>query len=163
MVICGLGLERAYSGSMGVHAVQWQPPAGQHLPSDYVTRILAGRDGTLWIGTRGGLVSWKNGKLTQYPQLDGFWVASLMQDREGTTWAGGFAYTPPGKLCAIGAAKFECYGNDGLLGNGVLGLHEDRKGNVWVGTRTGLWRWKPGLPQFFPLPGNLRDSRPGRG
>jgi hypothetical protein len=117
----------------GVHAAQWQPPAGQHLPSGYVTRILTGRDGALWIGTRGGLVSWKNGKLTQYPQLDGFWVASLLQDREGTVWAGGFAYTPPGKLCAIDSAKVECYGNDGSLGNGVLGLREDRQGNVWVG------------------------------
>ena len=139
----------------GVRAVQWQPPAGQHLPSDYLTRILAARDGTLWIGTRSGLVSWKDGKLTQYRQLDGLWVGALLQDREGTMWAGGFAYTPPGKLCAIYSAKVECYGNDGSLGNGVLGLREDRKGNVWVGTRTGLWRWKPGSPQFFPLPAGI--------
>ena len=35
----------------GVRAVPWQPPAGQHLPSAEVWRVLAARDGTLWIGT----------------------------------------------------------------------------------------------------------------
>ena len=139
----------------GVRATQWQPPAGQQLPSDYVTRTLAGRDGALWIGTRAGLVSWKNGKLTQYHQLDGLWTGSLLQDREGTVWAGGFTYTPPGELCAIDSVKVECHGDNGSLGNGVVGLREDRKGNLWVGTRTGLWRWRPGAPQFFPLPAGI--------
>ena len=34
----------------GVRAVPWQPPAGEHLPAGPVTRLLGGRDGTLWIG-----------------------------------------------------------------------------------------------------------------
>jgi len=32
-------------------------------------------------------------------------------------------------------------------------LFEDRKGNLWAGTGTGLWRWKPRVPERIPLSG----------
>jgi ligand-binding sensor domain-containing protein len=72
----------------GVRAVPWQPPADQHLPSDYILGLLATSDGALWIGTRKGLASWKGGKLTQYPELAGHFVFALLKDREGSVWAG---------------------------------------------------------------------------
>ena len=53
-----------------------------------ITRLLVTRDGTLWIGTDAGLVSWSGGKLTAYPELDKQFVAALLQDHEGTVWAG---------------------------------------------------------------------------
>src|SRR5271155_2468476 len=34
----------------GVRSVPWQPPAGEPLPSSYIRRLLAARDGRLWIG-----------------------------------------------------------------------------------------------------------------
>ena len=64
------------------------------------------------------------------------------------------AYNPPGKLCAIQRGAVSCYGEDGSLGNGVLGLYQDRNRNLWAGTRTGLWRWKPGPRKFYPIPGD---------
>src|SRR5215469_18465773 len=42
----------------GVRATLWQPPVGQQLPTTYTTRLMVSRDGTLWIGTDGGLASW---------------------------------------------------------------------------------------------------------
>src|ERR1700751_5337710 len=53
----------------GVRAVPWQPPQGEHLPSNDIRGLSAGRDGTLWIGTAKGLASWKDGKLTHYFEL----------------------------------------------------------------------------------------------
>ena len=35
----------------------------------------------------------------------------------------------------------------------MAALLEDRKGNLWVGLKDGLWRWKPGPPKFYSLPG----------
>jgi len=37
--------------------------------------------------------------------------------------------------------------------HGVYGLHEDGKGNLWVGLESGVWRWKPGSPVFYTVPG----------
>src|SRR5208283_3487269 len=83
-----LGTEFGLLRFDGVRTVPWQPPAGEHLPSDYIRPLLAGRDGTLWIGTREGLARWKDGKLTVHPDLAGRAVATLLEDGEGTVWAG---------------------------------------------------------------------------
>ena len=32
-------------------------------------------------------------------------------------------------------------------------MYEDSKDNLWAGVQNGLWRWKPGPPKFYPLPG----------
>src|SRR5437879_5140932 len=63
-----LGMEFGLVRFDGVRAVPWQPPGDQHLPTGRVFSLLVARDGTLWIGTK-GLASWKDGKLTQYPEL----------------------------------------------------------------------------------------------
>jgi signal transduction histidine kinase/ligand-binding sensor domain-containing protein len=152
-----LGTEFGLVRFDGARRVTWQPPPGQHLPSSSIFSLLAAQDGTLWIGTSKGLVSWKDGKLTEYPELAGQNIrAQMLEDHEGTVWAGGLAFPPPGKLCAIHNGGVHCYGQDGSLDNGVRGLFEDHDDNLWVALRDGLWRWKPGAPRFYPAqgPGN---------
>jgi len=152
-----LGTEFGLVRFDGVRRVTWQPPPGQRLPSSSIFSLLAAHDGTLWIGTAKGLVSWKDGKLTEYPELAGQTIrAQMLEDDEGTVWAGGLAFPPPGKLCAIHNGSIHCYGQDGSFDNGVRGLFEDHDGNLWVAVRDGLWRWKPGAPRFYSAqgPGN---------
>src|SRR5579872_4698169 len=67
--------------SDGVRFIAWQPPTGQQLPDSPPYSLLVTRDGILWIGTFSGLASWKDGKLTQYPELQGLFVTSLLEDR----------------------------------------------------------------------------------
>src|ERR1700760_1446334 len=66
-----LGTEFGLVRFDGVRAVAWQPPAGQTLPSSFISNLLVAHDGTLWIGTFKGLASWKGGTLTQHPELAG--------------------------------------------------------------------------------------------
>src|ERR1044071_5262668 len=143
----------------GVRPVPWQPPPEQPLPSNFVFSLLAARDGTLWIGTLKGLVSWKDERLTQYPELASQAVFRIVEDREGVVWVGS-AGIPTGKLCSVQNGDVKCHGEDGSLGRGVVGLFEDGKGNLWAGVENGLWRWKPGPPEFYPLPGEA-DSIQG--
>jgi signal transduction histidine kinase/ligand-binding sensor domain-containing protein len=143
-----LGTEFGLLRFDGVRAVPWQPPVGEDLPDSYARALLGARDGTLWIGTRNGLASWKDGKLTQYPELAGQAVNALLEDREGTVWVGAYGI-PTGRLCAIQHGNTRCYGDDGSLGEAVATLYEDRTGNLWAGSSTGLWRWTPGPPKLL--------------
>jgi signal transduction histidine kinase/ligand-binding sensor domain-containing protein len=146
-----LGTEFGLLRFDGVRSVPWQPPAGEHLPDTYVRSLLAARGGTLWIGTAQGLASWKNGKLALYPELAGKVVNALLQDHEGTVWAGAQAY-PSGRLCAIQNGRVRCYGQDGTLGQSAEPLYEDALDNLWVGGLAGLWRWRPGPGKPYPMP-----------
>ena len=65
-----LGTEFGLLRFDGNRYIPWQPPAGQNLPGNGITKLLVTSDGTLWIGTYAGLVSWSGGKLTRYPELD---------------------------------------------------------------------------------------------
>jgi signal transduction histidine kinase/ligand-binding sensor domain-containing protein len=152
----------------GVHAVHWQPPAGQHF-YDKPYALLVTRDGTLWIGTFAGLVSWDGSKLTHYSELEKAFVTSLLEDSEGTVWVGTLFDSPPtraGRLCAIRSGHAQCYGDDGAFGSFVWSLGKDSSGTLWVGAETGLWRWKPGPPKRYATPGarigDMTNSPEGR-
>jgi signal transduction histidine kinase/ligand-binding sensor domain-containing protein len=147
-----LGTEFGLVRFDGVRNVPWQPPPDQALPSSDIFSLLAARDGTLWMGTAKGLASWKDGKLTQYAELAGYFVFKVLEDHEGAVWASGVSVST-GKLCAIHGGSIQCYGDEGVLGRGAFNLYEDSKGNLWVGVKDGLWRWKPGPPKFYPLAG----------
>jgi len=152
----GFGLSRFD----GVRNIPWEPPPNQHLPSTVITKLVAARDGTLWIGTLNGLASWKNGKLTRYAQLGASAIFALVEDREGSIWAGSSG-PPDGKLCEIRNGSVRCYPEMGGVTHGVFGLHEDSKGNLWAGLETGVWRWRPGPPEFYSVPGLLNDRMQG--
>ncbi len=145
-----LGTEFGLFRFDGVRAVPWRPPADEQLPNNFIQSLLVGRDGALWIGTRRGLASWKDGKLTNYPELAGLGIRALLEDDEGTVWIGGYGLSA-GKLCTAKGPAIQCYGA-GQFGRGVTALYENHKGNLWVSAATGLWRWVPGPPEHYTFP-----------
>src|SRR3984957_20437213 len=152
-----LGTETGLLRFDGVRYIPWQPPAGQSLPSSFIYSLLAARDGRLWIGTDKGLASWKDGKLTHYPELAGDFAFSLLEDSDGALWAG-TGDLKEGRLCAIRNGGEQCYGQDGSLGRGVYSLYEEN-GHLWASTDTGVWQWKPGPPKLYPMMVVGRDFR----
>lgn len=149
-----LGTEFGLFRFDGLHAVPWQPPTGQKLPNAPYA-LLVMRDGTLWIGTFGGLVSWNGKKLTDYPEIRDVFVTSLLEDHEGTVWAGilaGSAESPAGRLCEIRSGQVKCDSQNGAFGMFVWSLNEDNAGTLWAAAESGLWRWKPGSPKRFRRP-----------
>lgn len=151
-----LGTEFGLLRFDGVRVVPWQPPANRNLPNAWIRSLLAAPDGTLWIGTLEGLASWADGTLTEYAELAGHSVNTLVADREGTVWAGGYvssvdkARSSTGALCALRAGRAHC--DRQRFGGWVGSLYEDKRGTLWATAQNGLWQVRPGTPTHHPLP-----------
>lgn len=69
------------------------------------------------------------------------YIVALEVSRDGTVWAG----TWGGGLTYWDGKQWNNYSSvEGLPGNHVFMLHEDRNGDLWVGTNRGLARFKDG-------------------
>jgi signal transduction histidine kinase/ligand-binding sensor domain-containing protein len=147
-----LGTESGMLRFDGVRFTRWQPSRGRNLPSTNITQLLVTRDGGLWIGTAKGLARWEHESLTEYSDLAGQYVTSLVEDRGATVWVGTSAPDGFARLCALQRETRRCHGGDGTLGRFVTTLEEDSAGNLWVGAATGLWRWNLPSPTRYQVP-----------
>src|SRR5262245_34053165 len=135
----------------GVRVTPWHPVSGQ-LPSTHISSLLSARDGTLWIGTARGLASLKDGALIPYPAAGGSRILGLVEDSDDVVWVASYG-AQVGRLCAVRAGRVECFGGDGRFGRGPFALFRDRMNRIWAGVPAGVWRWTPGSPQFYSVPG----------
>jgi signal transduction histidine kinase/ligand-binding sensor domain-containing protein len=100
--------------------------------------------GSVWasfdgVGPRLGVQHYRDGKWTSFvvPGLDGSTVRShtLFVDRERTLWVG----TESNGLYHVHDGHADHYDrSDGLSGNKVGSMYEDREGNLWVTTDRGV-------------------------
>lgn len=108
------------------------------LPHDIVWAMHEDREGSLWVGTRGGLVQLKDGAFSSITTQQGLshdYVRSLLEDDQGNIWVGsGGGGIDVLRNDTLSPASW----NDRLGTNRVRTLYQDRQGHFWVGTRSGL-------------------------
>jgi signal transduction histidine kinase/ligand-binding sensor domain-containing protein len=132
-------------GSMSVYA-----PSGlkSNAGIDGANTIAAAADGSVWVGfySRGpglGLQhllqgQWKPWGASGFDSSD-IAVDSLLIDRRGALWIG----TSDQGIYRIYKDKLQHFQSaDGLSGDHVLNLYEDREGNIWAGTNKGIDRFR---------------------
>ncbi len=128
---------------------RWKPgppkfyPLGGELNG--IVSLGEDNDGTLLVGWNGAVNRFVDGKIQTYP-LQGSMrqlqtnsiIKSIIRDRQGGMWIGtadhGLVHVHNGKVDTFTAS-------DGLSGQLVTVLFEDREGNIWVATRGGLDRF----------------------
>lgn len=115
----------------------WEPLPG--LPSDDARTLLLSRDGSLWIGTYGGLCRLSQGTLRTWTEADGLSsnrVRSLYEDASGTLWIGTF----DGGLNRFAGGKLvPIRKRDGLFDDGAFAILEDDDGRLWVSSNRGVY------------------------
>ena len=107
----------------------------KELPGSRIQILFTDHQGSLWIGTNGGLCRWIDGKVQKLPVTDTLASASilsLLEDREGNMWVG----TETGGLHILRDQRFRTIGtHEGLSSDDTTTVVEDASGVLWVGTR----------------------------
>jgi signal transduction histidine kinase/ligand-binding sensor domain-containing protein len=134
----------------GVRFVSWVPPTGQRLLDPRVFSLLGARDGSLWIGTGFSISHWKNGRLTNYPQLSGR-IESLVEGEDGTIWlARTHMSDKMGPVCQLKSEQLRCFANDqGIPFPNALQLANAGGSELWISGYSELCRWKPGSARIY--------------
>lgn len=111
-------------------------------------------DGSVWIGTEGGLSRWKDGVFENYPMppdLPESSVRSITQDADGRIWFGTIR-----ALHSIDQGKIETVKFPGVwINSKIRAVHPSRQGGLWVGTVRGLIRWQNGEQTTYTITNGL--------
>jgi signal transduction histidine kinase/ligand-binding sensor domain-containing protein len=123
---------------------------GTESSQNQVKSILQTSDGALWVGTVSGLNRMLPGQ-DRFERVSGVssTVRVLRQTPDGVLWIGtigqGVFTLTGGKLVQISAPS-------SLPSNTVLNFFEDKEGNFWIGTQTGMVRLTRSQVNIVPLP-----------
>jgi ligand-binding sensor domain-containing protein len=114
--------------------------------------IFEDKDGNIWFGGRCNKGVFRyDGKAITNLRLNGDdWAWPVLQDKNGniwfSSWKGAYRYNPSASLRAAGKSFTTFTKKDGLAGNMVARMIEDKKGNIWIGGE-GLSRYDPSATQ----------------
>src|SRR5271157_4300033 len=149
--------------------VHWHAGSSEkYNVGNQVFSLARGPDGSLWIGTSGegpgqGLQQLKDGAVKPFvpPPFNGssFDIGTLMFDHDGNLWVG----TKAKGLFRIHGNAVEHYDHtNGLSGDSVYALFEDREGIVWAGTTSGVDSFRdPPVVTFSQAEGLGKDLPAG--
>jgi signal transduction histidine kinase/ligand-binding sensor domain-containing protein len=122
---------------------RWRPDPPKKYATPHVPEgLIEGDNGVLLIFMRDGVKQLVDGKVEEYP-LPGvgrqFRSRRLLRDRNGGLWIG----TTERGLLHVHTERTDAFArSDGLSGDFVMALFEDREGDIWVATLDGLDRFR---------------------
>ncbi|HAS44524.1 MAG TPA: hypothetical protein DCS93_28860 [Microscillaceae bacterium] len=124
------------------------------LTDNVANCVFEDSDGGIWIGTVSGGVSYfKDRKFRNFTKANGLsnnYIRSVLEDDEGRIWLGTYGgginvLTFKDKAKEEASFEIKQYSTvEGLAGNVVRTMTKGKDGVIWIGTRTGLSRFKKG-------------------
>lgn len=129
------------------------------LVDEELNAVLCQANGTVWIGSRNGLVSFDKKKFSYYTinsDNNSNRVSSLMMDFEGNLWIG----THSG-LYKYRGKGFTTYDRqEGLGGAFIFQIEKDRDQNLWISTNAnGVYKFSKGYFKNYSTKDGLLNNR----
>jgi signal transduction histidine kinase/ligand-binding sensor domain-containing protein len=125
----------------GVRFLPWNNFPDGSIATWGIDRVLAARDGSLWIGGTSHLAKITDRKIARYGIVGR--AVDMTEDSEGSIW---FARTRvpdgSGPVCRAYSNKVDCYGKPDLPIPYAASLRRSEKG-FWIGSSGGLCHWVP--------------------
>lgn len=134
------------------------PTNTSSLSNNRVYRVYQRKDGSIWLGTHGGLDKWGGSSTFSHfihdprdtTSLSHNSISDLLEDHDGNLWVGTFG----GGLNRFNdrtGTFLRCSVRNGLPNDNVSSILEDGDGRLWLGTNRGLCRLNPqtGAIQVF--------------
>ncbi len=114
------------------------------LPALGVRALAEDHEGSLWIGTEGGVARLSDEEIRSYSEAEGLsdrQVYALVADPDGTLWAGTFDGLSRLSFGPYGEPTVRTFKTEqGLPATWVWSLLRDRRGRLWIGTERGVCR-----------------------
>lgn len=143
-----------------------EPDNPKSLPHDQILGITAAPDGSLWLATGGGMCRFDRRTQTferiilpehkdEIQNNEG--TSELVIDSHGVGWFGCFGHLVRIDLQTLEWKRFP---NPDII-QSPADLLIDRKGRIWVGIQTALYRFDPQQNTFKYYFGNVKGVRPG--
>jgi len=128
-----------FSGLYRLSGAKLEPVFTPYGTAQVVAALKEGPDGSLWIGTIGGMLRhWQGGKFTDYQSRDNVLSSrfcALWPEADGTVWIG----TMTGGLLRFKDGLFTRFTKeDGLADNSISHILADEQGNLWLGCHVGV-------------------------
>lgn len=146
-MVAGIYLSRFENGRFTTFA------PGKDLPITAVRAVYEDRGHTLWVAGYGGVARREGGRFVPVvgPEtLGADIILGLIKDHRDNLWIAG----SKGLLVVSPGGQITRYGErDGLPNAFVRSLWEDRDGNIWAGTNSGLSRLEHGRFVSPPIDG----------
>jgi signal transduction histidine kinase/ligand-binding sensor domain-containing protein len=123
-------------------------------------KLVLDREGSIWIGTRAGLVHVHDGRVDLFKPSDGLsgdQVVAIVEDREGNVWVA----TNEGLDRFRELAITRLTDRQGMPAGPTSSVLQARDQSVWIGTTAGLTRWKDGRTTIYRKREGLPEDRIG--
>ncbi len=123
--------------------------AHQPLGYTHVNVLAPARDGSLWLGRAGGVMHWKDGRLSSVTVKSN--VVAVAEAPSGDIWFARVGRdSATGPLCKLTGAALRCFGKeDGIPMPHATALALAKDGSVWVASVTTLEHWTPPSSRIF--------------
>ncbi len=143
-----VGTSRA--GLFRVKNDRWENlTATDGLSSNSVLSLFEDREGSLWIGTNGGLDQLRDTKFLTFTAREGLPhddIYATLAARDGSVYV-----TTRNGFARIKGSQIKSYSKkDGLQNNYCLGLYQSKDDAIWIGTGSGLCCLKDGKLSALP-------------